>query len=33
MVGSRERAAEVLQVGDSFRTSRTFTGKDVTLFV
>ena len=33
MVGSRERAAEGLQVGDSFRTSRTFTGKDVNLFV
>jgi 3-hydroxybutyryl-CoA dehydratase len=32
MVGFRERAAEGLQVGDSFRTSRTFTDEDVTLF-
>jgi 3-hydroxybutyryl-CoA dehydratase len=32
MVGLRERAAEGLQVGDSFRTSRTFTDDDVTLF-
>jgi 3-hydroxybutyryl-CoA dehydratase len=32
MVGLRERAAEGLQVGDSFRTTRTFTDDDVTLF-
>ncbi len=32
MVGFRERAADGLQVGDSFRTSRTFTDDDVTLF-
>ena len=32
MVGFRERAAEGLQVGDSFRTSRTFTDDDVILF-
>jgi 3-hydroxybutyryl-CoA dehydratase len=32
MVGFRERAAEGLQVGDSFRTTRTFTDDDVTLF-
>ena len=32
MVGLRERATEGLQVGDSFRTTRTFTDDDVTLF-
>ncbi len=32
MVGFRQRAAEGLQAGDSFRTSRTFTGDDVTRF-
>lgn len=32
MAGLRERAAEGLQVGDSFRTTRTFTNDDVTLF-
>lgn len=32
MVGFRERAAEGLQVGDSFRTSRTFTGDDFIRF-
>ena len=32
MVGFREGAAEGLQVGDSFKTSRTFTDDDVTLF-
>jgi 3-hydroxybutyryl-CoA dehydratase len=32
MVGLRERAAEGLQVGDSFKTTRTFTDDDVTLF-
>jgi 3-hydroxybutyryl-CoA dehydratase len=32
MVGFRERAAEGLQVGDSFRTSRTFTDDDVIRF-
>jgi acyl dehydratase len=32
MIGLRERAAEGLQVGDSFRTTRTFTDDDVTLF-
>ena len=32
MVGFRERAAEGLQVGDSFGTTRTFTDDDVTLF-
>jgi 3-hydroxybutyryl-CoA dehydratase len=32
MVGFRQRAAEGLQVGDSFRTSRTFTGDDVIRF-
>ena len=32
MVGLRERAAEGLQVGDSFRTTRTFTDDDVALF-
>jgi len=32
MVGFRERAAEGLQAGDSFCTSRTFTDDDVTLF-
>jgi len=32
MVGLRERAAEGLQVGDSLRTTRTFTDDDVTLF-
>ena len=32
MVGFRERAAEGLQVGDTFRTSRTFTEDDVLLF-
>jgi acyl dehydratase len=32
MVGFRERAAEGLQVGDTFRTSRTFTDDDVILF-
>ncbi len=32
MAGLRERAAEGLQVGDSFRTSRTFTDDDVTRF-
>ena len=32
MVGLRERAAEGLQVGDSFRTSRTFTDEDVIRF-
>jgi 3-hydroxybutyryl-CoA dehydratase len=32
MAGIRERAAEGLQVGDTFRTSRTFTDDDVILF-
>jgi len=32
MAGFRERAAEGLQVGDSFRTSRTFTDDDVIRF-
>lgn len=32
MTGFRERAAEGLQVGDSFTTSRTFTPDDVVLF-
>lgn len=32
MAGLRERAAEGLQAGDSFRTTRTFTDDDVTLF-
>ena len=32
MVGLRERAAEGLQVGDSFRTTRTFTDDDVAFF-
>lgn len=32
MVGFRERAAAGLRVGDSFRTSRTFTGDDVIRF-
>jgi 3-hydroxybutyryl-CoA dehydratase len=32
MVGLRERAAEGLQVGDTFRTSRTFTHDDVIRF-
>ncbi len=32
MAGFRERAAEGLQVGDIFRTSRTFTEDDVNLF-
>ncbi len=32
MVGLRERAAEGLEVGDTFRTTRTFTDDDVTLF-
>ncbi len=32
MVSLRERAAEGLQVGDSFKTSRTFTDDDVILF-
>jgi acyl dehydratase len=32
MVGLRERAAEGLQVGDSFRTTRTFTDDDVIRF-
>ncbi len=32
MAGFRKRAAEGLQVGDSFRTSRTFTDDDVILF-
>lgn len=32
MIGLRERAAEGLQVGDSFRTTRTFTDDDVSLF-
>jgi len=32
MVGFRERAAEGLQVGDTFRTSRTFTEDDVIRF-
>jgi acyl dehydratase len=32
MVGFRERAAEGLQVGDSFRTSRVFTDDDVNRF-
>jgi 3-hydroxybutyryl-CoA dehydratase len=32
MVGFRERAAEGLQVGDTFRTSRTFTDDDVIRF-
>jgi 3-hydroxybutyryl-CoA dehydratase len=32
MVGFRERAAEGLQVGDSFRTARTFTYNDVIRF-
>jgi hypothetical protein len=29
MVGFRERAADGLQEGDSFKTSRTFTDEDV----
>jgi 3-hydroxybutyryl-CoA dehydratase len=32
VAGLRERAAEGLQVGDSFRTTRTFTDDDVSLF-
>lgn len=32
MAGFRERAAEGLRVGDTFRTSRTFTQDDVILF-
>jgi 3-hydroxybutyryl-CoA dehydratase len=32
MSGLRARAAEGLQAGDSFRTTRTFTDDDVTLF-
>jgi acyl dehydratase len=32
MAGFRDRAAEGLQVGDTFRTSRTFTEDDVLLF-
>lgn len=32
MVGLRERAAEGLRVGDSFRTTRTFTYDDIALF-
>jgi len=32
MAGLRERAAEGLQVGDAFRTTRTFTEEDVRLF-
>ena len=32
MVGLRERAAEGLQVGDTFRTTRTFTDDDVSIF-
>ncbi len=32
MVGLRERAAEGLQIGDSFMTTRTFTDDDVTHF-
>jgi 3-hydroxybutyryl-CoA dehydratase len=32
MAGFRERAAEGFQVGDTFRTSRTFTEDDVALF-
>jgi 3-hydroxybutyryl-CoA dehydratase len=32
MVDLRERAAEGLEVGDTFRTTRTFTNDDVTLF-
>ena len=32
MVGLRERAAEGLQIGDSFKTTRTFTDDDVALF-
>ena len=32
MVGFRQRAAEGLQVGDSFRTSRAFTDDDVIRF-
>lgn len=32
MSGLRKRAAEGLEVGDSFRTTRTFTDDDVTLF-
>lgn len=32
MAGFRERAAEGLQVGDTFRTSRTFTADDVVSF-
>lgn len=32
MAGFRERAAEGLRVGDTFRTSRTFTEDDVVLF-
>jgi 3-hydroxybutyryl-CoA dehydratase len=32
VAGLRERAAEGLQVGDSFRTTRTFSDDDVTLF-
>ena len=32
MVSLRERAAEGLHAGDSFRTTRTFTDDDVTLF-
>ncbi|MRR34982.1 acyl dehydratase, partial [bacterium] len=32
MAGFRKRAAEGLQVGDTFRTSRTFTEDDVIRF-
>jgi acyl dehydratase len=32
VVGLRERAADGLQIGDSFRTTRTFTDDDVNLF-
>jgi 3-hydroxybutyryl-CoA dehydratase len=32
MIGFRERAAEGLQAGDSFRTSRTFTNDDIIRF-
>ena len=32
MVGLRERATQGLEVGDTFRTTRTFTDDDVTLF-
>jgi acyl dehydratase len=32
MTGFRERAAEGLQVGDTFSTTRTFTDDDVVLF-